>query len=436
MLLFHGSAVYRPLERVPTLKMLLPANIPLPPSLSPEQSPLILQVTAAAERQIRHGLPWLKPEDIRSENRTGQVGDWAIVLDRKRRHLAVGLYDPQGPVRVRCFPLDTPAPPDETWLSRQIAAANQQRAFLRETQTTGYRILHGENDGLPGLALDRYDQVLVLKLYTAAWIPHLHLLLAAIKAVLPLPQLVLRLSDPVLAQPELLFHLEDGLTLWGEEVDEPVLFEENGLVFEADVVSGLRTGFFFDQRDNRALVETISEGKTVLIGYAHTGSFPLYAARGGARHVVSLSASQPALAMAIHQFERNQATPTIAAADHELLMGDVLLTLSQLHQSQRRFDVVVLIPPPFAHEPDKVESALDLYNKLTRRALHLLRPQGLLFITSRSGAIPAETFYETIHKTATRLWRPLEEIQRTGQPLDHPITFPEAGYLKGLLVRT
>jgi len=415
--------------------MLLPANIPLPPSLSSEQSALILQVTAAAERQIRHGLPWLRSDDIRSQSRVGQAGDWAIVLDRKRRHLAVGLYDPLRPVRVCCFPLNTPVPPDEAWLTQQIAAANQQRAFLLETQTTGYRILHGENDGLPGLVLDRYDQVLVLKLYTAAWIPHLYFLLAAIKAVLPLPQLVLRLSDSVLAHPELLFHLEDGLTLWGEEVEEPVLFEENGLWFEADVVSGLRTGFFFDQRDNRALVETITEGKTVLIGYAHTGSFPLYAARGGARHVVSLSASQPALAMALHQFERNRATPTIAAADHELLMGDVLLTLSQLHQSQRRFDVVVLIPPPFAQEPDKVESALDLYSKLTRRALPLLRPHGFLFISSRSEAIPAETFYETIHKTATRLWQPLEEIQRTGQPLDHPIAFPEAAYLKGVLLK-
>lgn len=397
--------------------------------------PLTMQVTAAAERLIRHGSPWLWQEVIRRQNRPGLAGEWAVVLDRKQKPLAVGLYDPTTPLRVRLFPAGTPIPPDAAWLAQRLAAANQLRLPLTTQPTTGYRIVHGENDGLPGLVLDRYDQTLVLKLYTSAWIPHLRWLLPTLATALPYPRLVLRLSARLSAQPELLFHLQDGLTLWGDKVDDPVAFTENGLKLTADVVAGLRTGFYFDQRDNRHLVETMSAGKSVLVGYAHTGSFSLAAARGGARQVVSLSASQPALGMALRHFQLNKEQGTVAAADHELLVGDVLLTLNHLHQTHRRFDMVVFTPPPLAPHPADVERGLDLYGKLCQRGLRLLRPQGLFLITSRSGAITADTFYETIHQAADRVWHSLTEIQRTGLPPDHPVTFPSAAYLKGLLAQ-
>lgn len=401
----------------------------------PVAEPIVMRVTAAAERLIHQGSPWLWQEVIRQQSRPGLAGDWVMVLGRKRKPLAVGLYDPTAPLRVRLFPPATPILPDVEWLMARLAAANQLRQPLFSGQTTGYRLLHGENDGLPGLVLDRYDQTLVLKLYTFAWMPHLRWLLPALADVFPLPQLVLRLSQPLMAQPDLLFGLQDGLTLWGDEVNEPVLFRENDLTFTADVLTGLRTGFFFDQRDNRTLVESVAGGKSVLVGYAHTGSFSLAAARGGARQVVSLSASQPALGMALRHFQMNRENKAIAAADHELLVGDVLLTLSHLQQSQRRFDLVVLTPPPLAPQAGDAERGLDLYAKLCQRGLRLLRPQGHILITSRSGGLSADTFYETLHKAADRLWRPLTEIQRTSLPPDHPITFPEAAYLKGLLAR-
>lgn len=361
------------------------------------------------------------------------MGDWVTVWGRKRQPLAVGLYDPLLPIRVRLFPAQTPFPLTEAWLTERVAAAVAHRSFLDNTQTTGFRLIHGENDGLPGLVLDRYNATLVLKLYTAAWIPHLQMVLNAIYAICPLDHLVLRLTSAIQHHPELLYHLEDGLTLWGDEIEEPLLFQENGLTFEADVVAGMRTGFFFDQRDNRTLLRLLSRNKSVLVGYAHTGSFSLYAAAGGAKQIVSLSASQPALAMALRQFNLNQELPEVAAADHELLVGDILLSLNQLYRSQRRFDTVLIAPPPLAQRTDDVESALDMYARLTRRALRLLRPRGTFFITSRSHAVPASIFYETIDKAARRVWRPLQEIQRTGLPADHPVLFPEAAYLKGLV---
>ena len=412
---------------------LFPSNIPLPAPPQPERPPLLIQLTAAAERRLRHGTLCLWQKDIRHQERPGVMGDWVTVWGRKRQPIAIGLYDPLSPLRVRLFPAQTPFPITEQWLTDRVAAAVAQRSFLDNTQSTGFRLVHSENDGLPGLVLDRYNETLVLKLYTAAWIPHLQKVLNAIYAVCPRPQLVLRLSAAIQTPQELLYHLEDGLTLWGDEVAGPLLFQENGLTFEADVVAGMRTGFFFDQRDNRTLLRLLSRNKSVLVGYAHTGSFSLYAAAGGAKQIVSLSASQPALATALRQFNLNQNLPEVAAADHELLVGDILLSLSQLYNSQRRFDMVLIAPPPLAQVTTEVDSALHTYAKLTRRALRLLRPRGTLFITSRSNAIPAPTFYETVHKAAQRDWRPLQEIQRTGLPADHPTTFPEAAYLKGLV---
>lgn len=409
------------------------SNIPLPPFPHPQRPPLLVHLTAAAERRLRNGTYCLGPEDIRHQDRPGEMGDWVTVWGRKRTPVAVGLYDPLSSVRVRLFSAQTPFPITETWLTNQVAAAVAKRSFLANTNTTGFRLAHGENDGLPGLVLDRYDQVLVLKLYTAAWIPHLQMLLKAIHTACPMPQLVLRLTEAIQQNPDLLYHLENGLTLWGDGIEGPLLFQENGLTFEADVVAGLRTGFFFDQRDNRMLLRLLSRNKTVLVGYAHTGSFSLYAAAGGAKQIVSLSASQPALATALRQFNLNQALPDVAAADHELLVGDIFLSLDQLYRSQRRFDMVLMAPMPLAQQADEIESALDVYAKLTRRAVRVLRPRGTFFMTSRSNAVPAPLFYETIHKAAQRVWRPLQEIQRTGLPADHPAVFLEDAYLKGVI---
>ena len=404
------------------------ANLPRPSGRR-----LALRVSPSAERAIRSGHPWVFDKAIRQQNVDGSPGDLAVIFDRKNRFLAIGLYAPASPIRVRILAHGQPAQIDADWFMYKVETAAEQRLPLLQTNTTGYRLVHGENDGLPGLVIDRYGETLVLKLYTTAWVPHLRDVLRAVTAVLPPKRIVLRLSRFVQRQEADLYGLFDGQLLWGQPVrNDGVLFLENGLYFEADVVHGQKTGFFLDQRNNRARVEKLAAGKRVLNVFAYTGGFSLYAARGGAKEVVSLDLSQPALANAMRNFKLNRAHEAVAAADHELLVGDAFLTMQQLIANKRRFEMVIIDPPAFAKRQDEVERALTAYGRLVRLGLKLLRPGGVLVMASCTSRVTADQFFELVHKTALGVGRPLQEIERTGHALDHPIGFPEGAYLKCL----
>jgi 23S rRNA (cytosine1962-C5)-methyltransferase len=313
-----------------------------------------------------------------------------------------------------------------------LAAAARVRAPLLEEDITGYRLVHGENDGLPGLVVDRYGQTLVLKLYTVAWMPRLHDVLPALDQVLPAERLVLRLGRAAQGQPEYLCGLCDGVVISGPSLDGPLVFRENGLRFEADPIAGQKTGFFLDQRDNRARVGRLANGRAVLDVFAYTGGFSVYAARGGAREIVSLDASGPALAAAARNLALNRHEPAIAAARHELLAEDAFEALARLGRSGRRFDLVVVDPPAFARRRAQVAQALTAYRHLTRLALGVLQPGGTLVQASCSRPVGAEPFFAAVNEAAVGAGRSLREIERTGHPLDHPIRFPEGAYLKCL----
>jgi 23S rRNA (cytosine1962-C5)-methyltransferase len=244
---------------------------------------------------------------------------------------------------------------------------------------------------------------------------------------------VLRLSRAV--QRAATGALRDGAVLHGEPPAGPVLFEENGLRFEADLLHGQKTGFFLDQRDNRALVEQYSAGKAVLNVFAYTGGFSVYAARGGARAVTSLDVSAPALAAAERNFAHNRALETVANADHRRLAGDAFDLLPQLRDGGERFDVVILDPPSFAKAAAEVERAAGSYARMIRMGLDVLAPHGLLVAASCSSRITAQRFREIVEETARRAGRPLHVLQQTGHPLDHPIGFPEGAYLKCIFAR-
>jgi 23S rRNA (cytosine1962-C5)-methyltransferase len=391
-----------------------------------------VRVTPEAERALRRGHPWLFAQAIRGRSHDGNPGDLAVVFDRRRRFLAVGLYDPGSPIRVRVLQRGKPATIDRDWLRARLAAAAQLRAPLPTAGTTGYRLVHGENDGLPGLVVDRYDRTLVLKLYTPAWVPHLRDVLPALADVLPAERLVLRLGRAMEAQPRRLYGLSDGAILSGPDLDGPAVFRENGLRFEVDPVHGQKTGFYLDQRDNRARVERLAAGKTVLNAFAYTGGFSVYAARGGARAIVSLDVSRPALAVAARNLALNRDQPSVVMAEHELLAGDAFQALARLGQSGRRFDLVILDPPAFARKQEQVARALAAYAQLTRLGLGVLRPGGTLVQASCSSPVGAEPFFATVNQAATQAGRPLREIERTGHPLDHPVGFREGAYLKCL----
>jgi 23S rRNA (cytosine1962-C5)-methyltransferase len=395
---------------------------------------MAVRAVPGAERALREGHPWLYADSIREQSREGAPGDLAVVFDRKGRFLAVGLYDPHSSIRVRVLQHGEPAPIGRAWFAARVAAAAARRAPLRDrppaARTTGYRLVHGENDGLPGLVVDRYAETLVMKLYTAAWVPHLQDVVAALADVVPARRLVLRLGRAMRDRPEYLHGLEDGAVLSGPPLDGPVLFWENGLRFEADPIRGQKTGFYLDQRENRARVEGLAGGRDVLNVFAYTGGFSVYAARGGARCVVDVDASAPALAAAERNLDHNRQVPTVAAVGHETVVDDAFEALARMGAAGRRFGMVVIDPPAFARSRAQVDGALSAYERLTQLGLGVLSPGGILVQASCSRPIGAETFFDAIDGAARRGGRPLRELRRTGHPLDHPVAFREGAYLK------
>ena len=402
----------------------------------PAAQRIAVRVAPEAERALRRGHPWVFERSIRQQSHDGAPGDLAVIFDRKRRFLAVGLYDPHSSIRVRILQHGEPAAIDREWYSAKLAVAAQLRAPLLggppETATTGYRLVHGENDGLPGLVIDRYEETSVLKLYTLAWIPHLRYVCSALASVSPAERLVLRLGRAMLEQPQDLYGLRDGAILSGPELDNPVLFRENGLRFEADPIRGQKTGFFLDQRENRARVEKLAGSKAVLNVFAYTGGFSVYAARGGAHQIVSTDTSAPALTVATRNLAHNRQLPTVASASHETVAGDAFEVLARMGKSDRRFEMVIVDPPAFASRQTQVAQALSAYQRLTRLSLGVLRPGGTLVQASCSSQVDRDLFFKTVNHAAVEAGRPLQEIERSGHALDHPITFREGAYLKCL----
>ncbi|MEM7130167.1 MAG: class I SAM-dependent rRNA methyltransferase [Chloroflexota bacterium] len=399
------------------------------PTLSGKR--IALRVTPQAERAIRSGHPWLFDRAIQEESHVGFHGDLAVIFDRKRRFLAIGLYDPDSPLRVRILHHGKPATIDSSWFRQRIEDAFIIRRHLPATGTTGYRLIHGENDGLPGLVVDRYNGTLVVKLYTASWAAHLATILDELLAVQESECVVLRLSRAIQGVAES-WCLSDGMLLVGAAVDGPVLFEENGLIFEADPIKGQKTGFFLDQRDNRAEVAQMAAGKRVLNVFAYSGGFSLYAARGGAKEVTSLDISQHALNGAERNFTYNLERGIISKVPHHLLKADAFQALSDLAHSKKSYEMVIIDPPALAKRQSEVERALAAYMRLAKLGLDLLAPQGTIVLASCSSRVDADTFCEVMHRAARETGRPLNEIRRTEHPVDHPIGFKEGAYLKCL----
>ena len=201
------------------------------------------------------------------------------------------------------------------------------------------------------------------------------------------------------------------------------------------MVQGHKTGFFLDQRNNRAKVGELARGRNVLDVFAYNGGFSLYAARGGAVSVTSLDVSEPALNMARHHFELNREIREVVAAQHHLRLGDAFSTLADMALSGQQFDLVNIDPPSFAKSQDEIPRALHAYSRLVALGLAVLSPQGLFVISSCSSRIAADQFFSLVHQTAQQEGRPLRELARTGHALDHPISFPEGAYLKCLFAQ-
>lgn len=388
---------------------------------------LRLRLSTTAERYVRGGHPWVYSDSVTEQNREGDIGDLAVIYDKKNKFLALGLYDPTSPIRVRVLHSGKPvrASP-EWWRDRLVRAGDQRRAYF-DQNTTGFRWISGESDGFPGLVLDRYADVLVLKLYSAIWLPMLPSLVDWILTEFTATSLVLRLSRNIQDVARTRWGVSEGC-MHGD-TENLVMFLENGIRFEAEVIQGQKTGFYLDQRDNRARVERLAANQDVLNVFSFSGGFSLYAARGGARSVTDLDISKHALESARRNFALNA---WAAKVPHHQIQGDAFEWLAT--GPRELFDMIICDPPSLARRENDRAGAIRAYHTLASSCLKRLRPGGVLVAASCSAHVTNEEFMGAVFDAADRVG-PNIELWRSAHAQDHPTTFAEANYLKCLALR-
>jgi len=394
------------------------------PTLSPAR--LAIKVKPKLEKTIRQGHPWLFEEAITKLSKEGSAGDISILYDNRRNKvMAIGLYDPHSIIRVKMLHFNGPANINEDWFKEKIDEAFAKRASLLATDTNSYRLLHGENDGMPSFIADVYDKVLVVKLYSAIWMPYLTMILPHLLEVSKTETIVLRLARSLQKLPEAMHGLSDGQVINGELKEEDIIFREHGLRFSANVIHGHKTGFFLDHRHNRKRVGELSEGKAVLDIFSYAGGFSVHALAGGAHEVISLDISAQALAMAKANVQLND-----LSANHKVMAIDAFKGMEQLINQGKLFDIVIVDPPSFAKSASEIKRALHSYAQLTQLAIKLVRKGGILLSASCSSRVSSDAFFDTVTfalKQSNRRWT---ELERTFHDDDHPIGFEEGRYLK------
>ena len=277
--------------------------------------------------------------------------------------------------------------------------------------------------------MDRYDSTLVLKIYTTVWLSRLNEIVELLAAQVPHERLILRLSRNI---QEKALPFTEGQILRGPAPVEPVVFLESGIRFEVDPVRGQKTGFYLDQRENRRIVESLSNGRRVLNAFSFSGGFSLYAARGGAVSVTDLDISPHALASSDRNFTLNLDNPAIRRCRHESVKTDVFDWLASPVASPQSFDLIILDPPSLARRESEREQAIRAYSRLVHSAIKLLAPKGLLVACSCSAHVSTPEFLEAVRNAGAQSGRAFTELQTTGHAADHPATFPEANYLKAI----
>lgn len=398
-------------------------------------SRLKVRVTPAAEQAVRQGHPWVYGDKLRQQNRPAGTGEIAVLYDRSDRFLALGFYDPDSAIRLRIIHQGRPVTLDDSWWRRKLEQTLDRRHSLFGSDTNGYRLINGENDGWPALVLDRFGSTLVLKIYAAFWLPRLPELESLIRETLSPQAIVLRLSRNLIARAARDYQLEEGFL--GSPGADTVTFLENGLTFESDVRFGQKTGFFLDQRENRQRVEALAAGQDVLNAFSFSGGFSLYAARGGAASVTDLDISPHALESARRNFALNAAHPAIAAARHTSHQTDAFAWLGEaVRPGGPRFGLVITDPPSLAKREVERQGGIEAYHHLALNALQLLHPGGTLLAASCSAHVSPGEFRQAVERAAFQiLGHDWQTLWTAGHAADHPVSFPEGEYLKAVAVQ-
>jgi 23S rRNA (cytosine1962-C5)-methyltransferase len=353
------------------------------------------------------------------------------VSDSHGRFLAWGAVSPQSKIRVRVWSQTEAEVVGSDFFRRRITAAIDRRKLLSQTQNlNAFRLVHAESDGLPGLIVDKYGQNLVMQLLSSGVEFWREVILEQLINITGCEQIYER-SDADVRQLEGL-ESQKGLLL-GEEVAGPVAINEGGLRYWVDIVQGQKTGFFLDQRDNRAIVGGLAAGKSVLDCFAYTGGFAIAALKGGARFVTALESSSGAINLGKENVRLNQ----IPGERVEWLETDVFQELRKFRDSARTFDLIILDPPKFAPTASHAQKAARGYKDINLLAFKLLNPGGMLTTFSCSGGVSAELFQKIVAGAAYDAGVEARIISRLGPGIDHPVAlnFPEGAYLKGLIIQ-
>jgi 23S rRNA (cytosine1962-C5)-methyltransferase len=384
------------------------------------------------ERSAFKHHPWLFAGSIGRLEGRARPGDTVEVLADNLKPLGRAAYSPKSQIRARFWTFDADESVDDAFFKRRVAAAVARRQALPELRgQSGLRLIHAESDGLPGVIADQYGDTVVVQLTSAGADKWRNAIVAGLVKATGCARVYERSDSDVRGL--------EGLgptTGWihGEAPDTPLSIEENGVRLAIDIAGGHKTGFYLDQRDNRALLGQLSAGKDVLNCFCYTGGFSLQALAGGAASVLSIDSSGPALAQAQANLALN---PQLPADRAEWLEADVFQALRDFRKAGKLFDLIVLDPPKFAPSAAHADRAAKAYKDINLLGCRLLKPGGLLMTYSCSGGVGLELFQKIVAGAAQDAGRPARIVRRLSGSADHPVAlnFPEGEYLKGLLVQ-
>ncbi|MCS6766430.1 MAG: class I SAM-dependent rRNA methyltransferase [Candidatus Protistobacter heckmanni] len=391
----------------------------------------LLRLKPGKDRALSRRHPWIFANAVADVEGRPAPGATVTVLAANGRFLARAAYSPSSQIRARVWTFDENEPVDHALIKRRLAQAVEwrRRWTPADARNTAARLVFGEADGMPGLIVDQYGKQLACQ-FTAAGVEHWKSAIVdgLVKATGCTD--IYERSDAAVREREGLA-LTTGV-LAGEEPPEFVEILESGVRYLVDVRKGHKTGFYLDQRDNRALVQAHAVGRDVLNCFCYTGGFSLAALSGGAQSVLSIDSSGEALALA----EKHVGLNGFDAARAEWRDADAFRSLRDLRDAGRKFGLVVLDPPKFAPSAQHAESALRAYREINRVGMQLLAPGGLLFTFSCSGAIDAAMFQKMAADSAADAGVDARVIRRLSAGADHPmpIGFNEGEYLKGLML--
>ncbi len=386
---------------------------------------------AGREKSLLRRHPWVFSGAVARVEGSGSAGDTARVVANDGRFLAMAAWNPEANITARVWDWREDARIDAAYFQRRLdAAIAMRRALLGRQPDEAERLVHGESDGLPGLIVDRYADVVVVQMSSAGCHSWRAPIIESLQRITGARAIYERSDADVLE----LEGLAPRTGLVSGQLDAPLVeIRESGLRLQVDVVNGHKTGFYLDQRDNRQQIGALARDKAVLNCFSYTGGFTLQALAHGAASVMSIDSSAEALRLAQEHVALNALPPDRC----EWVDADVFQHLRKLRDHNRQFDLIILDPPKFAPTAATAERAARGYKDINLLGFKLLRPGGLLATFSCSGGVSADLFRKIVAGAALDAGSDAQIIDQFHATADHPVSlaFPEGEYLKGLLCR-